>query len=124
VKAKLLKLTWLYLHKRASASTSKGYSKQKWIIFCETMIENGLECSLYEARKTLSKYITVSLCGRSYTVRFSNHKPIKAREIEGHCDFFVGVTNTGVRTTADAIKAVFSFFHEEDKRRKFNENIS
>ena len=40
-------------------------------------------------------------------MRFSDHKPNREKELTGDCDFFVGRTNTGVRTTEDAKVFVF-----------------
>ena len=87
------------------------YPKQKWVEFCETLLREGYVLSLYEARQTYSKYITVRKAGRSpFKVRFSNHKPIQSRELAGDCDFFVGVTNLGVTNTAMALQAVRRHF--------------
>lgn len=70
----------------------------------------GFSVELYEARQTKSKYCTVKLDGKSFKVRFSDHKPIYQREMKGDCDFFVGHTHTGIRTTQDAINAVCAYF--------------
>ena len=109
-KADHISITPRLLNLRVKQIEAMGYTKQKWIMFCESMLEHGFELSLYEARKTLSKYITVRKKNKSYKVRFSNHKPIKQREMAADCDFFVGVTHTGWRTTDDAIKATLEFF--------------
>lgn len=103
-----------FLHERTASAAMRGYKKQKWIEFCERMIEAGLECSLYEARSTVSKYVTVRerRSGRSFKVRFSNHMPNLSKELEQDCDFFVGHSNTKITTTLDAIAATFSFFRE------------
>nr|DAU58671.1 MAG TPA: hypothetical protein [Caudoviricetes sp.] len=95
--------------------TSKKYGKQKWIIFAEELLHKGFKISLYEARRTFSKYLTVEKDGKYFKVRFSNHKPIKERELNNDCDFFVGVTNYKVTTTEDALKAVYNFFEEKEK---------
>lgn len=98
------------LEARYERSRVKGYSKQKWIVFCEAMLAMGFHVTLYEARRTFSKYITVSAAGRFYKVRFSNHRPIRAREEANDCDFFVGVCNHTTTTTDDAIAAVKDYF--------------
>ncbi len=98
------------LEARYERSRIKGYSKQKWIVFCEAMLAMGFHVTLYEARRTFSKYITVSSSGRFYKVRFSNHRPIRAREEANDCDFFVGVCNHTTTTTDDAIAAVKEYF--------------
>lgn len=105
MKATNIKVTHDYLKTKV---TSK-YAKQKWIEFCEHLINDGFELSLYEARQTVSKYITVSHNGRSFKVRFSNHLPIKQRELSGDCDLFVGKTHTGVINTKTAILQVYKW---------------
>lgn len=100
-----------YLQGRLDGLLKKGFSKPKWMMFCETMLERGFKVSLYEARQTVSKYVTViDAEGRRFKVRFSNHKPIKAREVKGDCDFFVGITNLSVTRTENAIDATLAFF--------------
>lgn len=102
------KLNFEFLQKK----TSPKYGKAKWIIFAESLIAEGYEVYLYEARRTFSKYLTIKKDDLSYKVRFSNHKPILEREKNKDCDFFVGVSNFGVTTTDDAILAVNKFFKE------------
>lgn len=109
-KADNVRVTAEFLAERVRAVVAAGYSKQKWVEFCEAMLARGHSVSIYEARRTVSKYITVRSGKRTFKVRFSNHKPIKGRELAGDCDFFVGWTHTGVRTTAQAIDAVDAFF--------------
>jgi hypothetical protein len=109
-KATNKKLTVGYLKGRAEGCMAKGFKKQKWVEFCETLMTRGFELELYEARRTVSKYILVKRESKTFRVRFSNHKPISERELAGDCDFFVGITHTGTRTTADALKAVDTFF--------------
>lgn len=83
---------------------SGKYGVSKWIQFCRYMMERGYKVKLYEAHKTVSKYVTVIATNDvSYTVRFSNHKPNRGRELNGDCDFFCGVTWTGTRTISEAI---------------------
>lgn len=101
-----------FLERRTSRAEKSGYGKARWIEFCERMLAAGFEVSLYEARFTVSKYVTVSRDGRTFKVRFSNHKPIRSRELKRDCDFFVGITHTGVRTTDMAVEAVLRFFAE------------
>lgn len=119
-KARNVKLTKSFLDERSKHSLDRGYTKQKWIMFSETLLDAGFTISLYEARKTWSKYLTISDGDRSFKVRFSNHKPIKAKELSGDCDFFVGFTHTGRRTTADALKAVEEYFGIDIRNRDGN----
>lgn len=112
-KAKNLNVTAEFLATRAERSIAAGFSKQKWIEFCEVMLERRYTLTIYEAKKTFSKYITIKSPngGKRFKVRFSNHKPIKRLEVGGACDFFVGWTHTGIRTTAEAIEAVDHHFN-------------
>lgn len=104
------------LEKRVNKAIALGYTtKSKWVEFCEHFMDRGFKIKLYEAKKTVSKYVTVTDGKREYKVRFSNHRPNKGRELNEDCDFFVGITHTGVRTTAMAIQATEMFF--DDKHR-------
>lgn len=87
-----------------------GYEKQKWVYFCEVMLDNGFELYLYEAKETVSKYITVCNGEKEFKVRFSNHPPIRSREIKGDCDFFVGRTNFKTTNTTEAIMETLRYF--------------
>lgn len=108
-KATNLKVDRLFL--RARYLRAKGFPKAKWIEFCEIMLEAGYTVHLYEARKTYSKYITISLRNiRPFKVRFSNHKPINSRELSGDCDYFVGHTNLRITNTDGAIYATAKYF--------------
>lgn len=116
-----------FLDQRVAQAEAKGFGKAKWIGFCETMMAEGYYLKLYEARKTVSKYITVIKPddpSHKFKVRFSNHRPIKHREVSGDCDFFVGVTNLGVTTTEQAIEATLTFFKQpkEKKNAKTNDD--
>lgn len=102
-----------YLSARAFGVVQKGFEVPMWIRFCQALLNEGYSLTLYEARKTVSKYVTVSDGQRQFKVRFSNHKPIQARELSVDCDFFVGVTNLGVTNTSAAMAAVDAFFSKE-----------
>ena len=95
---------------RTAYNAALGFEKPKWIHFCEIMKNKGFEVSVYEARRTVSKYVTVKLDTQSFKVRFSNHAPIPGREQKGDCDFFVGRCNFGTTTTAQAVLAVINYF--------------
>lgn len=110
-KATNLRVTAAYLAERTARLREKGYGKPKWIQFCEAMLARGLGVTLYEARKTVSKYVTVHTRGKpAFKVRFSNHRPNRIREDRGGCDFFVGVANNAVTTTEQAIAATLGHF--------------
>ena len=109
-KAKNKILTAGYLKGRVEGLAAKGWSKSKWIYFCEEVMRLGFTVELYEARQTKSKYCTVRRDGKAFKVRFSDHKPIYQREMNNDCDFFVGYTHTGIRNTHDAVNAVCNFF--------------
>lgn len=104
-KATDLKVSQAFLQGRVTAAAKNGWPKACWIEFCEAMLDRGFVLILYEARQTFSKYITVCHYGRSFKVRFSNHKAIRERERAGDCDFFVGRGHFRTTTTEDAIKA-------------------
>jgi len=99
-----------YLEHRTRVLDNMGYKKAKWIELCEVLLKNGFEISLYEARNTVSKYLTLKRDGKEFKVRFSNHKPSKWKEDIGDCDFFVGIANTTTTTTRDALDAVKTHF--------------
>lgn len=107
MKIKHKKITAELLQSKISAK----YGKQKWIIFCETLLNEGYTLYLYEAKKTFSKYITVCKNGKQFKVRFSNHKPAFSKEKENDSDFYVGVSNFGTTTTEDALRAVKKFYN-------------
>lgn len=89
---------------------SQKYGKAKWIEFAEDLLHNGYKVSLYEAKTTFSKYLTIEKGNKKFKVRFSNHRPNINKELENDCDFFVGVTNFEVHTTKDALNAVRNYF--------------
>lgn len=113
-KATHLEVTRTFLRERELRCKRAGYPKQKWIEFCELCLESEFTVHLYEARKTHSKYVTVSRSTNGkrfeFKVRFSNHPPIAARERQRDCDFFVGRTNLGIYTTEQAIYACAKHF--------------
>jgi len=92
--------------------TSQKYGKAKWIIFAEELLKSGYKVSLYEAKTTVSKHLTVEKGNKKFKVRFSNHRPNMRKELENDCDYFVGVTNFQVHTTEDALIAVNNYFNE------------
>lgn len=76
----------------------------KWIIFCETMIEDGWTVKLYDSKSTVSKYLYISKRDLKFKIRFSNHKPNYQKETQEDCDFYVGVGHLGVMTTEELIQ--------------------
>lgn len=121
-KAKNMRVTQEFLDQRSKIAQDGGFEKQKWIQFCEYMLKRGFYIKLYEATKTYSKYISVidPVNKSQFKVRFSNHKPIKKREVNGDCDFFVGIANLKTTTTEQAIVATLQYF-ETKKKEKQNE---
>jgi len=95
-----------------------NYPKQKWITFCETLLSKGYSLFLYEAKETVSKYITVKKNGKSCKVRFSNHRPAFSKEMNKDCDFFVGVTNFGWSTTEQVLKSVYRYVEGEQNDKQ------
>ena len=75
----------------------KQYSTPKYLLFIKDMLELGYEVKLYVAK--LSKYVFVTKDGTTHKIRFSNHRPIKEKELEEDCDFYVGKSNFQCSTT-------------------------
>jgi hypothetical protein len=111
-KARNLLLTEDYLASRESGLRGAGYGAPKWMLFARVMMRRGFQVRLYEAQRTVSKYVTVTNGQKAFKVRFSDHAPIFEREANGDCDFFVGHTNFGKTSTNDALKATMLFFGE------------
>lgn len=85
---------WTISQKLLDYKTPKKeeFTKPKWVQFCEHFINYpGFVLKLYEARKNFSKYVTIHYQGQEFKVRFSIHKPIKNRERNQDCNFFVGL---------------------------------
>ena len=119
-KATHRKLDKKYLTGRAIACEKAGWAVPKWIQFCQKFLELGYDVYLYEARQTVSKYVTVAksfdgaLHQYYFKVRFSDHKPNRHREAKQDCYFFVGKTNYACTTTADAISATLAYFNAKE----------
>ena len=109
-KAKNRHLSPEYLDRRTKQLLRHGYGKTKWIEFSETLLKAGFTVTLYEAKNTYSKYLTIIREEKRFKVRFSNHKPNKTKEELNDCDFFVGVCNLKTTTTNDALWAVKEYF--------------
>jgi len=107
-----MRITHKFLAQRVAFAATKGWGKSKWIEFSETLLNAGFRIELYEAKKTVSKYLTVIRGQKRFKVRFSNHKPNKGKEIFKDCDFFVGVNNLTTTNTNDALWAVKEHFDE------------
>ena len=88
-----------------NSKVSRVYEPQKWILFCATLLPYVDSIKLYEAQTTVSKYILIQKGKATYKVRFSNHKPNRTKEKQNDCDFFVGVSNSKITTTQDALAA-------------------
>ena len=56
------------------------YGKPKWVLFCEYYMQKGFAVYLYDSKSTVSKYITLVYGGKTFKVRFSDHKPSKMKE--------------------------------------------
>lgn len=59
------------------------------------------------------------------TLAASNHRPIREREKNKDCDFFVGVTNFQVITAHDVALKVLKFFEEKNNEntRRINSRL-
>lgn len=87
----------------------------KYAVFMRKALEAGYSVKLRSYQETRSKYVTVFSGSKRYKVRFSNHKPNKKLELEGACNYFVGVTNTGARTTDNAWEDMQQYFQGAEK---------
>lgn len=107
-------LTMDGLQEHARAAAARDHDPAKWVLFSTWWLYRGYEVRLYRAKRTVSKYVTVTdpARGVSFKVRFSDHKPILRRELDGDCDFFVGITNFDIHTTYDAVAAASEYFGE------------
>jgi hypothetical protein len=103
------------------AYTKSVWPVPKYISFCRKALEAGYRVKLYEAQRTVSKYVTVRYHKYTYKVRFSNHKPLLEREKQKDCNFFVGITNLRTTTSDMAWAAMTKFFEERKKNEKTSE---
>lgn len=92
-----------YLDSLKPAYKKGGWPVPKWIVFCEKMIDAGWKVSLYRAKTTVSKYIYIHKEKNVLKIRFSNHRANVFKELNGDCDFYVGIGNNGVITTEQLI---------------------
>lgn len=117
-KAKGLIVTSDFLQGRYAPAVKAGYAKPQWARFCEEMMSRGFSVTLYEARETKSKYVTVTQGNRSFKVRFSDHPPSRFKERNKFCDFFVGWNNFSVASTDDAIDATLTHLGLPPREKK------
>lgn len=79
-----------------------GYNAPKYLNFIADMIADGWSVKLYKGGlKRVSKYVFVRKNGYLAKIRFSNHLPIKGRELESDCDFYVGISHLQTSTTEE-----------------------
>lgn len=89
------------------------YKPPKYFEFIKTMILNGWTVKLYTAG--VSKYIFVIKGMHIYKIRFSNHKPIREKELENDCDFYVGITHLQASTTEQVIEKILFMYDQIQK---------
>ncbi len=84
----------------------------EWAEFCRAMMADGFRLYVYKARRSESRYITVTRKNdpRAFRVRFSDHPPLVWREEAGDCDFFVGRSNFQHTTAWQARDAIHGHF--------------
>jgi len=99
-------LTLDYLESLKPNYEKNGYPVPKWIIFSETLINWGFVVELYRAKTTYSKYLYVEKGEDKFKVRFSNHPPAYKQEVNGDCDYYVGVGNLGIVTTEQLLATI------------------
>jgi hypothetical protein len=84
-----------------------GYAAPKYLLFIETMLKEGWQVKVLKAgAKGISKYVFIEKGDHLYKIRFSNHKPIFAREQKEDCDFYVGISHKQVSTTDQIIAKI------------------
>ena len=107
---------------RKERAENGNYDVPKWVLFCETLMQENFILHLYEARETFSKYITITHADApniKYKVRFSNHPPRSDRERMKDCDFFVGKTHAGTYyNTTQALDSVRHYFQKQREVEK------
>jgi len=89
----------------------RDYGVPKWLQFAlhfaeQYGVKRDVKVSLYSARKTYSKYVTISANGENVKVRFSNHKPNFEKELNNDCDYFVGPRHNGRFLDTETVKAL------------------
>lgn len=98
-------VTYEFLDKRIG---SGKYGISAWIKYCTFMLNRGYKVELYEAKETVSKYITVySGHDLSFKVRFSDHPPSKQRMVESDVKMVVGI---GSHKLDEAIQHTLNWF--------------
>jgi len=85
----------------------KQYEKPKYLLFILRMLREGWTVKLYVANK-VSKYVFVYKGDKIYKIRFSNHKPIIAKELDNDCDFYAGRSNLKVMKTEEIAKIILN----------------
>lgn len=93
-----------HLKKLKPRYIQNGYPVPKWIKFCETMIKHGWRVKVYQAYKTVSKYIYIRKGKFEYKVRFSNHMPAEDSDNFERSDFYVGISRGGKINTESLIE--------------------
>lgn len=104
-----MQLTLSYLQQIKPSYISKGFPVPKWIQFAETLLQNGWKVDLQRSKSTVSKYLYISYGGKTFKVRFSNHKANKNQERKQDSDFYVGVGNKGVITTEQLLEKLLTY---------------
>lgn len=93
-----------------------GFPAPKYLRFAKEMLEDGWKVRQYKGGKRgISKYLFLEKGDSIYKVRFSNHKPIKSKEEENDCDFYVGISHHQVSTT-EQIAATLKSLHQNGVR--------
>lgn len=96
------------------------YGRSVWVRYCDVMLDQGYAVEIYEAKDTVSKYITVT--GNfdiTYKVRFSNHPPSYVRMLDSDVNMVVGYSRDGIRwTLEDAIIATLKWFDVDNERAR------
>lgn len=94
------------------------YGVSIWIKFCRYFLERGFYVELYEAKETVSKYITVhGNFDITFKLRFSNHPPSRHRMVDSDVNYWFG-RNPAVshfNHLQHAIEATMQYFRVDEE---------
>lgn len=80
------------------------YATPKYLVFIREMLRDGWEVKIYEVER--SKYVFITKDDFIFKIRFSNHKPIYAKQRANDCDFYVGISHKKTFTTEQVIQKI------------------
>jgi len=98
----------------------KQYSTPKYLYFIQNMIKKGWSARLHQVE--VSKYVFVYRSNTIFKIRFSNHKPIKWKQMRKDCDFYVGISHQGkALLTEDVINLITEEWDSHSSDREWTQ---